>query len=246
MVRAISRGRRTAALVVAALAGLGIWFAFARIGAKHTPTGVFTSLPLTWNEAASVGAILQSDESPHWARETIAGGGRLVPLDVLDARSLAALRQLVIAQPRPLTPAENVALDAWVRQGGRVLLIADPMLTEPSIFPLGDPRRPQPVVLLSPILTHWGLELRFADAQPLGPRVATALGGPVVVDLAGQFVATAGGSCRTEDGGLVARCTIGNGGVVAFADGAVLARDAAGPTQSRALSRLLAAAFRPE
>ena len=40
-------------------------------------------------------------------------------------------------------PAEDlVALDDWVRGGGRVLLLADPMLEWPSKRPLGDPLRP--------------------------------------------------------------------------------------------------------
>ncbi len=230
-------------VALAGFAALAIWLVSAHLRTKREPTGLFTSLPLTWNEAASVGAILQSSEAPHWARRAIAGGGPLVPLDTLDAKTLAPLRDLVIAQPRPLTPVENVALDDWVRRGGRVLLIADPVLTEESIFPFGDPRRPQPTVLLSPILGRWGLELAFGETQPGGPHVASVLGGPVVVDLPGRFAAIAGGRCTTADDGLIARCMVGAGRVVAFADGQLLARNGAGPTQERALARLRAAAF---
>ncbi len=242
---AINRRRSIAAAAAVIVAAVAVWFIVAQGTAKRELTGLFTSLPIIWSEAASVGAVLQSGEGPHWARATIAGGGQVVALDFLDAKALAPLREIVIAQPRPLAPIENVALDNWVRGGGRVLLIADPALTEGSIFPLGDPRRPQAVALMSPILARWGLELQFDDRQPAGAHVVDALGGPVVVDLPGRFQTLPGSACRAQDAGLVVNCHVGKGSIVAFADAAFLRRGDASGTGRRALSRLLEAAFPP-
>ncbi len=243
--RAISRRYRVAIPIAAAAALIAAWLAIAHHAPARTRTGLFTSLPIIWSETASVGAALQSSEAPHWARAAIADGGTLVPLDFLDAKALAPLHEIVIAQPRPLAPLENVALDGWVRGGGRVLLIVDPLLTQESIFPLGDPRRPQATALLSPILTRWGLELEFDDGQPAAPRVAEVLGGPVVVELAGRFAALPGARCRISNVGLVARCRVGKGEVLAFADAAVMGGDDPRGTKRRALIRLLDAAFPP-
>ncbi len=57
-------------------------------------------------------------------------------------------------------PAEDlVALDNWVRGGGRVLLLADPMLEWPSKRPLGDPLRPPPMFMDTGSAAALGLRL---------------------------------------------------------------------------------------
>ena len=136
--------------------------------------------------------------------------------------AIDGLDRIIMAQPRPLAPSENVALDNWVRGGGRLLIFADPLLTRHSDFALGDRRRPQDVVLLSPILTRWGLELRFDDAQPSEERLISASGNQYPVNLAGQFVATGDGKCTISEAGLFARCSVGNGRVTLMADAAIL------------------------
>ena len=55
--------------------------------------------------------------------------------------------------------------------GGLLLLFADPLLTGESRYAIGDRRRPQDVALLSPILAHWGLELRFAEQPDAAPQL---------------------------------------------------------------------------
>ena len=118
---------------------------------------------------------------------------------------LSRISLLVMAQPRALSPQENVALDAWVRGGGRLLLFADPMLTHDSAFAVGDRRRPQDIFMLSPILSHWGLALAFDDAQPPGAKMAQVMGGTMPVALPGRF-STSGttGDCVPRDAGLAA------------------------------------------
>lgn len=184
--------------------------------------GLFTTLPILWPEAQGAADLLKSDAAPpHWARAVLARRGAIRPLDTLE--NLGGVGLLVLAQPRPLSPQENVALDRWVRGGGRVLLLADPMLTAESAYALGDRRRPQAIALLSPILARWGLALQFDAAQPAGERIETLYDLPFPVNLPGRFVATGGGvSCRIKAAGLAARCLVGKGQVVAVADAALL------------------------
>lgn len=193
--------------------------------ASRSALGLFTSLPIMWGEAPDVGAMLAGPAKPHWVRLALERRYRLIPLDTLNIHGAApaSTRLLMMAQPRPLSPQENVALDRWVRGGGRLLLFADPMLTFDSVWPIGDRRRPQDIVLLSPILARWGLELRFDEAQPAGLREIAGRGLPV--NLPGRLVSVPGGHdarCFLSDAGLVARCRIGAGGALIVADAALL------------------------
>ena len=213
--------------------------------AEKPALGLMTTLPLLWGEAADVGELLAADGSASWVRGEIERRYAIEPLDTLDSAALDRIDRLVLAQPRALSPAENVALDGWVRGGGRLLLFADPMLTRPSRYPVGDRRRPQDVVLLSPILSHWGLELMFDDDAPEGERMVEIAGVGVPINLAGRFGLAPGSQCDLEVGGTLARCTIGVGEVVLLADAAVLDDPRAGQIAPRraALSGLISLAF---
>jgi hypothetical protein len=148
--------------------------------------GLYTSLPIVWGESGDIRELLEKERPRHWALAVLSAAGTLHPLDTLTDR-LPRDALLVLAQPRPLSPQENVALDRWVREGGRVLLFADPLLTAPTRYALGDPRRPQDTVLLSPILARWGLRLEFDEAQPAGERMVGTPLGTIPVNLAGRF-----------------------------------------------------------
>lgn len=215
--------------------------------AARAELGLFTSLPILWAEAGGVAALVDDRTPPHWARAVLEREHRLVPLDVLD-RMPPGLQRLVMAQPRPLAPAENVALDRWLRQGGHLLLLADPMLTEDSAFAPGDRRRPQDVALLSPLLTHWGLGLLFDAEQPAGERQvpSPASGEPLPVDLPGRLQLRAGGedsACRIVAAGVAATCRIGRGRALIVADAAVMERGGDITVRRAALAALLDAAF---
>ncbi|MBK6802438.1 ABC transporter [Novosphingobium sp.] len=245
-----ARRRLALALLLGLALMLGAWLGFARApapGPDQAPVGLFTTLPILWNEAEDIAGLLNDPEPPHWARAGIARRGAIVPLDALAGPKgygpLRDLRRLVIAQPRPLSPDENVALDDWVRGGGHLLLIADPALTEESRFALGDPRRPQGLVLLSPILRRWGLDLQFDDVQPPGERAAEVMDIALPVNLPGRFIISGGRDCRLHEDGLAAFCAVGKGRVVALADAAVLERADASGDRSRALAALLDKAF---
>ena len=215
------------------------------------PLGVMGTLPLYWPQGAGFGDVLAPGAAPGWVRTALARRHRLVPLDTLEAEALAGLRLLLLAQPRPLTPRENLALDRWVRGGGRLLLFADPMLTAPSPFPIGDRRRPQDVVLLSPILRRWGLELTFAedDAQSGSAPASVEIAGVAVpVAAAGRFRSLPGGRCVLAADRVLAECPIGRGRVTVLADAAVLEgggqpNTVAAAARSRALDVLVKRAF---
>ena len=209
--------------------------------------GLFTSLPIYWSEAGDISAMLDdSGAASGWVRQELEKHATLQPLDTLEADALDGVGRIILAQPRPLSPSENVALDAWVRAGGKALVFADPMLTAHSEFQLGDPRRPQDVVLISPILARWGLELTFDENQSADRRSEDAGGISLPVELPGKLVAGDEGedaSCAIDQGGLVADCRIGNGSVVLVADAALLDGET-GSVQSRsALDALRKRAF---
>ncbi len=207
--------------------------------------GLTGTIPIYWGEAEDIAAQLGGDVEPHWARAQIEAGYRLRPLDTLAAADLAGLDMLLLAQPRALTPAENVALDAWVRGGGLLLLFADPMLTGESRFAIGDRRRPQDVIVLSPILDHWGLRLEFDFDQDAGFSTVTAGETALPVNLPGRF-ASAGGDCAIEAESILARCRIGEGRALIVADAGLLDLHHPHPDAPRALAWLLEQAFRAE
>jgi hypothetical protein len=218
--------------------------------ARARPLALFTSMPIYWGEARDFQAVLGGNAAPHWARAAIERDRPLRPLDTLDAETLEPWRDLLIVQPRPLSPDENVALDRWVAQGGRLLLFADPALTQDSAYAVGDPRRHQDVVLLSPILARWGLTLEFDEDQPPGEReVPLGDGVALPVNLPGGFSLREGGRgdarCHISSQALIAGCRIGEGRVLALADAAVFETGAGVPRGSRpaALAALLERAF---
>ena len=234
---------RALALAILVLVLAGGWLIAREGSGQRQPVGLFTSLPILWNEAADVAGLLKSDAHPHWAKAALGERGDIVALDRMDAVSIAGLSRLVIAQPRPFGPDENVALDDWVKGGGKLLLLADPALTADSTFSLADPRRPQAGVLLSPILNRWGLALEFEEAQTFGEHSVKVMDVAVPVNLPGRFVLTAASNCRSWADGLAVSCAVGKGRVIALADAAVLDQDDPDGSRRNAFDWLLTATF---
>lgn len=243
--------RFAAAIAVTFLvAGLSVW-AFTS-PTERRPLGLMGTLPIYWGEAAGVEELVAGDAPLHWARAVLEQTYELVPLDTLAGPeglgSPDAVDRVMLAQPRPLSGAENVALDDWVRGGGHLLLFADPMLTGHSRFPIGDRRRPQDVILLSPILSRWGLELQFDEAQDEGERTVQFSGTALPVQLPGslRIAATSPGApadCTLEASGLIADCAIGSGRALIVADAALLDLDAGEAGRNDVLAVLTDRAF---
>ena len=211
---------------------------------SNPPLGLMGTIPIYWGEARQLDDLIGGAAIRHWARAELERGYQLRPVDYLDATALDQLEFLLLAQPRALSGEENVALDAWVRAGGHLLLFADPMMTGHSDFSIGDRRRPQDVALLSPILEHWGLDLEFVEDQPAGPQVARDGDLSLPVNLPGRFVVRSGeAQCLLSAGGVLARCAIGQGWATIVADAAVLDLHQPDSQARPALDRLAEIAF---
>lgn len=202
------------------------------------------TVPIYWGEVAGFDELLSGDALAHWARDVLEEGFVLAPLDYLSTEALEGHRYLLMAQPRGLSGEENVALDAWVRAGGSLLLFADPRMTGESRFHIGDRRRPQDVALLSPILSHWGLELVFDPAQPEGAHTIDSFGDGLPVNLRGALRPVGEAQyCEISAEGLLASCTIGAGQALIVADAAMLDIADRSDAGERALRLLVSQVF---
>lgn len=188
---------------------------------------VMTALPLFWEEGGMVRVDAPIIDMLRARFEVRAVDS---PADV------GAGGRLLLAQPRDPGPAGLVAIDAWVREGGRVLVLADPLLAWPSRLPMGDRRRAPNATALGPLLMHWGVVLESMD---VGEARRFLRNGRLVTTLAaGRLRATAPG-CRATEGGLVMRCAVGRGEAVIVADADLLddrlwLADPVRPRESRA------------
>jgi|GEM_PF-388930 len=189
---------------------------------------VMTAMPL---QGVAMGAALGLPamesiglRSPLW--QALETHFRLRPLDALDGDALTDIGTLLLAQPRALAPEELVALDAWVRAGGRAVILADPLLHWPDPRPLAHPARAPLTSLLDPLLAHWGLQLApaqldMSDGAHAHAPERRALASNALLQLAGASHFTLAGSspsCALAEDGLVARCRPGEGRALLFAD----------------------------
>ncbi|MDG5748981.1 ABC transporter [Qipengyuania sp. XHP0207] len=243
-----NRAGLVAALCLA-LAACGIGPKAASEDTSKAELALFSTLPIYWGEGGDLAALIDEARGPDWVRAQLEYRFTLTPVDALEPEILAQYDRLLLAQPRPLAPSENVALDEWVRGGGRLLVFADPLLTRHSEFSIGDRRRPQDVVLISPILKRWGLELQFDETQPVGERWVEAYDGQFPVNLPGQFVRVEPGApseCHVSETGVLAQCLVGDGRVTLLADAAILDWEGEGdppPRRAGSLDNLVAAAL---
>lgn len=237
----------TAAIALALLLAAGVCY-FHSDDQPRPRLGLMTSLPIYWPDSSDFGAALSDEAQPHWAKAQLEESYRLLPLDTLAAPDSAApsaefkaLDRLLLAQPAPLPPADFAALDQWVRTGGRLLLFADPVLTQDSEFALGDPRRPQVIAMLGPILQRWGLRLAVGDArtQVVWRGHTLPLQDPGVLMVRGSEFA----ECRVQAGGLIADCAVGQGRALVVADAAMLDGTQKMAGADKALLALVNAAF---
>ena len=208
--------------------------------------GLFTTLPLYWGEAGDIATMLDGETATDWVRAELETRFEIVPLNTLEADALDGLDRVLLAQPRPLAPSENVSFDGFLARGGKAVILADPMLTRHSEYPIGDPRRPQDVVLLSPIFSRLGVELRFDENQPRSERAVRGENAVFPVNLAGEFASVETGEpsrrCAVSAEGLVAHCVNGKGEAALYADAALLDWEGEEPvpeSRKRALWNLL-------
>ena len=174
---------------------------------------LLTSLPLVFGEDFSI----EGGGSP--ALKALQDRYRVIPISVTDERDLGKGRLLLMAHPLAQPAEDLVALDKWVRAGGRVLLLADPMLEWPSKKPLGDPLRPPPMFSDTGLLQHWGLRLETPKQRGAATR---ELGGHRVLTVSPGELS---GRCEISPDRLVAYCSIGKGRATIVADADLLGVD---------------------
>jgi hypothetical protein len=234
----MTRARRRALLVLAAVlvAALAVAAALSFRGPSPLPPRppsrrptllLLTSLPLVFGEGFS----LQGNGSP--ALKALQTRYRVAPISVADPPELGRARLLLMAHPLAQPAEDLVALDRWVRGGGRVLLLADPMLEWPSKRPLGDLLRPPPMFMDTGLLAHWGLRLDSPDQR--GPRQGKLGGFEVLTDSPGQL----SGRCAISADRLVAHCAIGRGRATVVADADLLDTAELGPDAKHNLDGLI-------
>lgn len=217
--------RRRALLILIVLAAAAGALAFAASRREPSPSRppasrpalmLLTSLPLLFGDEFSLNG------SGSHALEKLETHYRMVPISVSSALELSKGRLLLMAQPLAQTPENLVALDEWVRGGGRVLLLADPMLEWPSRRPLGDVLRPPPMFMDTGLLAHWGLRL---DAPDRRGAVQRRLAGIAIVTVSPGDLH---GRCAISADRLVAECRIGGGRAFVVADADLLNSGALG------------------
>ncbi len=159
-------------------------------------------------------------ESPSW--QALAASLGVRPLDAIKPAAIHSGEALLLVQPRALAPQELVALDAWVRSGGRAVILADPLLHWPDPRPLGHPSRAPLTSLLDPLLAHWGLRLEPAEmiaGSDEPERRDLQSGALLQLRGASHFSsAHAVGPCALIEAGLIARCLLGRGEALLVAD----------------------------
>lgn len=204
--------------------------------------GLMSSLPLYWPADAALADIAAGTAAVPWQRRAIETRYRIVPLDTLspipalspgapETDPLAGLERLAVIQPRGLSPADNVALDNWVRGGGRLLMVLDPALTGDYAAPLGDPRRPVDSALIPPVVERWGLAIGFPlDKPDAGDAGLVAL------------LPAAANAC-TQPAAAIAVCRIGKGEVTLIADAALFEHPELAGEGGEEIASVLAAAF---
>ena len=178
--------------------------------AARPELALLTSLPLLFAEDFA----FAGGGSPALTR--IEADYSVVPIGVADAPSLNGRRLLLMAHPRAQPAEALVELDAWVRGGGRLLLLADPKLDWHSGLPLGSALRPPPFFADTGLLAHWGLSLEGPTSD--GPAVAAIDGREVLTASPGRWRLRPNSGCAVATGGFVARCRIGRGRVALIAD----------------------------
>ena len=181
----------------------------APVPAERPTLALLTSLPLVFGERFG----LEGSGSP--ALRELEERYQVQPIGLADAGSLKGHRLLLMAHPRAQPAEALVELDRWVRDGGRVLLLADPRLDWPSERPLGDKLRPPPAFSDTGLLGHWGLTL-IAPDEP-GPIHLGGGHNPIVYFSAGRLVST-NPRCVLSRADIIAECPIGKGKVAVVAD----------------------------
>lgn len=174
---------------------------------------VVTSLPIIWGEKGP----FEPGSRPAASWLALQEEFSLRPVDFLDSESLDETQLMLLAQPRQLSPQELVSLDEWVRGGGRILILADAALAWPSDLPPGDVRRAISTNMLTPLLSHWRIEVGTPDNAAHTQRI-----GDRQLLLAGSAALNSRNPACRQEASFVLDCRIGRGRAIVVADADLL------------------------
>ena len=186
-----------------------------RAPSERPTLALLTSLPLVFGESFG----LEGGGSPALSR--LEQRYHVLPIGLADYASLRGQSLLLMAHPRAQPAEALVELDEWVRNGGGVVLLADPKLDWPSERPLGDSLRPSPSFADTGLIGHWGVTLAGPEQQ--GPADAGNDRIDVKTSSSGRLASQ---NCKLLGDGFVARCRIGKGKATVIADADFLNVDA--------------------
>jgi hypothetical protein len=232
----VSRARTVFAFAIVIVAGMALGLVFStrtpeplpkRAPSERPTLLLLTSLPLVFSEQFS----LKNNGSPVLQRLELRY--QVVPISVTDPGELRKGRLLFMAQPLAQPAEDLVALDQWVRAGGRVLLAADPALEWPDERPLGDPLNPPAMFMDTGLLAHWGLQLDSPEES--GERLERLGSYEILTDSPGRLA----GGCSINRDRLVAHCNVGNGRATIIADADFLDVERLGPKSVHNLDALI-------
>lgn len=182
---------------------------------------LITGLPLRWANGGDIAATIAHGTADDPALDWLEAMGPVALVDSLVDHVPPPGGTLLLAHPRALAPQELVAIDAFVRGGGRAVILADALSGWPTHHPLGDPRNPPVTSLLTPLLDHWGVTLSAAPVGETRAHAADVEGARLRLFSAGRFDALPS-ECRAFAERRIASCAIGQGSVWLVGDADLL------------------------
>lgn len=215
-----------------AIVGVPAWFGAGQmlLSALYRPAAapagaaaatMLTGLPLRWADGGSLAAMIAEGANDDPALARLAALGPVSLVDSLVDHVPPPGGALLLAHPRALAPQELVAIDAFVRGGGRAVVLADALSGWPPRYPLGDPRNPPVTSLLTPLLDHWGIGLRAAPPEEDVPIRVAIEGARLRLSSAGRFDPLPA-NCSAFADVRIARCRIDAGEVWLVGDADLL------------------------
>lgn len=182
---------------------------------------MLTGLPLRWSASRDIAAMIAEGANDDPALARLAAAGPVSLVDSLADHVPPPGGTLLIAHPRALAPQELVAIDSFVRGGGRAVVLADALSGWPARHPLGDPRNAPITSLLTPLLDHWGVILGAAPAAESKPLSVDVDGARLRLFSAGRFDSLPP-QCEVYADRRAARCRIAQGEVWLIGDADLL------------------------
>lgn len=209
--------RLVAKALIAKLAAI-LWFAAGHAAlaalyeepASDTPVTMLSGLPLRWAGEGDLAEMLQRGAADDPALVRLQRTHRIALVDSLADHVPRAGAVLLLAHPRALAPQDLVAIDAFVRGGGRAVILADALSGWPAPHPTGDSRNPPVTSLLTPLLDHWGITLGAAPSGATAAQTLDVDGHRLRLFSAGRFEALPAG-CTPQAGARILLCRLGAG-----------------------------------